>query len=207
MDALVDDVRAYVRSIASRGGPEGLAYNITDLVALVDAYGFDELLLETVGVGQAECAVRTLVDTLILILHPEAGDSIQAMKSGILELADVYIVNKADLPGAARTASELRAVLRAAPTSSAWSPPVIEVSQGDESSIELVNQVIEAHRSYIQSSRDNSATQLMRRKFRLQSLLQRRIDEVLGSNPRLLTSSDPAASFREALSLLLGEIA
>ncbi|HQS11179.1 MAG TPA: GTP-binding protein, partial [Xanthobacteraceae bacterium] len=95
MDGLVDDPRVFIRSLASRGATDGLADNLPEILSVFDDYGFDEIILETVGVGQSEFAVRELVDVELLVLTPGAGDQIQAMKAGILETADIYVVNKA----------------------------------------------------------------------------------------------------------------
>ena len=204
MDALADDLRAYVRSIASRGGAEGLAHNIADILAVTDAYGFDEILLESVGVGQAECAIRALVDTLVLVLHPDAGDSIQAMKSGILELADVYVVNKADLRGAPTTAAELRAVLKTA-AASAWNPPVIEVSREKGAGLESLSEVLDRHRAYLAGTRDTELVANRRRRHHLRSLLQRRIDEVLEKNPTVISIPEARSRFAAGIALMTAD--
>jgi LAO/AO transport system kinase len=201
MDALADDSRAYVRSIASRGGSEGLAHNIADILAVTDAYGFDEVLLESVGVGQSECAIRALVDTLVLVLHPDAGDSIQAMKSGILELADVYVVNKADLRGAPTAAAELRAVIKVA-ASSAWMPPVIEVSRAQGAGFESLSGALERHRCHLARTRDTELVAAGRRRYHLRSLLQRRIDEMLAQSPGVSSIADVQARFAAGIALM-----
>jgi LAO/AO transport system kinase len=201
MDALADDLRAYMRSIASRGGTEGLAHNIADILAVTDAYGFDEILLESVGVGQAECAIRALVDTLVLVLHPDAGDSIQAMKSGILELSDIYVVNKADLRGAQTAAAEIRAVLKAV-ASSAWNPPVIEVSREKGMGLELLIEALDRHRAYVAGTRDAKCVAHSRRRYHLRSLLQRRIDEMLEENPAVVAISEARSRFTAGIALM-----
>ena len=100
MDELAGNAQLYIRSIGSRSRRDGLADNLPEMLDLMDEFGFDEVLLETVGVGQAEYAARAQVDTLVLVLLPESGDMVQAMKAGIMEMADIFVVNKADLPGA-----------------------------------------------------------------------------------------------------------
>src|SRR5690606_35670836 len=100
MDCLVDDSRVYIRSLASRSANDGLTENLPEILGVLDDFGFDEIILETVGVGQSEFAVRDLVDVELLVMAPGAGDQIQAMKAGIVETADICIVNKADQPGA-----------------------------------------------------------------------------------------------------------
>ena len=202
MDAIADDPRVFVRSLASRGGRDGLAHNIVDIVAVADAHGFAEVLLETVGVGQSEHAARDLVDSLVLVLHPEAGDSIQAMKSGIMELADVYVVNKADLPGAVRTATELRAVLKAVSGHDrrGWSPPVIEIGRGREDGLVALDEALDAHRRHVAATSDRAALERARRRYHLRSLAERRIDEVLAADPGLSGPGEVAERFQALLS-------
>lgn len=203
MDAISDDPRVYVRSLASRGGPDGLAHNIVDLLALADAYGFDEAILETVGVGQSEHAARALVDTLILVLHPDAGDSIQAMKSGLIEVSDIYVVNKADLPAAARTAAELRAVLKALPERGAgWMPPVIEIAQSRQEGIAALDAMLEAHKAHVAGTRDPESVRRQRRRYHLQSLLRRCVDELLAAHPELVDETAIKDAFAAALAEL-----
>lgn len=204
MDTLADDPRIYIRSLASRGSSGGLTHNIVDVMALADANGFAEVLLETVGVGQAEHAVRELVDSLVLVLHPEAGDSIQAMKSGIMELADVYVVNKADLPGAERTAAELRAVLKAVrpPAPDAWTPPVVEIGRGQETGLAALDAALEDHRAHVEARRDAERTRNDRRRYHLQSLVQRRVDEVLAERTDLLDVDSPGVRYAEVVKAL-----
>ena len=112
------------------------------------AAGFEELLLETVGVGQAEHAVRSQVDTLVLILMPGSGDTVQAMKAGIMELADVYVVNKRDLPGAgnSRPRSADQALVRAPGD---WQPPVIETSIKEPDTLVALSTAIDQHRAWL----------------------------------------------------------
>lgn len=127
MAELHGDERVYIRSLASRGHHGGLSRATRAVVALLDAAGFDTVLVETVGAGQAEVDVRRIVHTCVVVCPPGLGDDVQAMKAGMLEIADVYVVNKADVPGARRTERELSGMiaLRAAAGSHAAQPPVL----------------------------------------------------------------------------------
>jgi LAO/AO transport system kinase len=107
----VDDPGVYVRSLASRGRVGGLAWSIVPVVDVLDAAGFDVVVVETVGAGQAEVDIAGIADTTVVVVAPGAGDDVQAMKAGILEVADVLVVNKADLPGADTTRRDLLAAL------------------------------------------------------------------------------------------------
>ena len=115
MQAYADDDGVFIRSMASRGHAGGLAATSTAAASVLDAAGFDVVLLETVGTGQSEVEVAAAADTTVVIEAPEMGDEVQAIKAGLLEVADLVVVNKGDRPGAQRTASQLRAMLVAAP--------------------------------------------------------------------------------------------
>lgn len=186
MDAISTDPRLLIRSLASRHAGGGLTDNIVDLLAAIDRHGrYPESILETVGVGQSEHAVRCLVDTLVLVLHPQAGDAIQAMKAGIVELADIFVVSKAELPGAERTAADLRATLAPRPSVpvasevQGWDPPVLCVRRDDEHGIEALDSALEAHRHWCRTHVEPATLQARRRGFHLRSLLARRVLEIM----------------------------
>ena len=111
MQAHTSDRDVFIRSMAARGHAGGLASTSTAAAAVLDAVGFDLILLETVGTGQAEVEVAAAADTTVVLEAPEMGDEVQAIKAGLLEVADIVVVNKGDRPGAQRTASQLRAML------------------------------------------------------------------------------------------------
>ncbi|MFM2105816.1 MAG: hypothetical protein RL338_848, partial [Chloroflexota bacterium] len=115
MQSYAADRDVFIRSMAARGTPGGLAATTAGAAALLDAAGFDLILIETVGTGQSEVEVATLADTTVVLEAPEMGDEVQAIKAGLLEVADIVVVNKGDRPGALRTAADLRAMLVAAP--------------------------------------------------------------------------------------------
>lgn len=110
MDDLSTEQGIFIRSMASRGSRGGLATTTREAADLMDAFGFDHVLLETVGVGQSELEVATNADTTVVVLVPESGDGIQAMKAGLMEVADLFVVNKADRPGADRLKKEIEVV-------------------------------------------------------------------------------------------------
>jgi len=111
MESVALDPGVYIRSMATRGSLGGLATSTGEVCDVLDAGGFDRILLETVGVGQSELDVATLADSTVLVLVPESGDGIQALKSGVMEVADLFVVNKADRPGADRLAREIEITL------------------------------------------------------------------------------------------------
>jgi LAO/AO transport system kinase len=150
----------------------------------MDRFGFDEVLLETVGVGQAEYAARTLVDTLVLVLPPDAGDAIQAMKAGIMEMADVYAVNKADLPHARRFAAEVKRVASLVRRpAQAWAPPVVLTSSSDPASIAALSAAIERHLEWQRSTGAAERTRRGRGRYRLRRWLERSIEAAIERQP------------------------
>ncbi|HET9065929.1 MAG TPA: methylmalonyl Co-A mutase-associated GTPase MeaB [Gemmatimonadales bacterium] len=111
MEAVALDPGVYIRSMATRGSLGGLATSTREVADLLDAAGFDRIVVETVGVGQSELDVQRMTDTTVLVLVPESGDGIQALKSGVMEAADVFVVNKADRPGAPKVSREIELAL------------------------------------------------------------------------------------------------
>lgn len=185
MDAIADDPRLFIRSLASRGANDGLADNIADVLATLDGHPFDEVILETVGVGQAEYAVRALVDTLVLVLVPESGDQIQAMKAGMLEMADIYVVNKSDLPGAQKVASELKAVIKLRQRLAAdWEPPVIMTGSQGSDDLATLNEAISRHLAFVQRTRNDDDVRRERREYHLKSLVVRSVGDILAKTPK-----------------------
>lgn len=134
------DPDVYIRSMATRGSLGGLAPAAADLIIALDAARFDVILIETVGVGQAEVDVVRLASTVALLLTPSTGDDVQAMKAGIMEIADIFVINKADLPGADRLETELRAMLSLNADHERAQPPIIRtIATTNEGIAELGN--------------------------------------------------------------------
>jgi LAO/AO transport system kinase len=148
------DPGVYIRSMGTRGHLGGLSWATPQAVRVLDAAGCDVVIVETVGVGQAEVEIAALADTTIVLLAPGMGDSIQAAKAGILEVADVYVVNKADRDGADHTIRDLRTMMSLVEDRNpdAWKPPIVKTiaSQGDGND-DLV-EVIAKHREWLESS-------------------------------------------------------
>lgn len=144
----LSDPGVFIRSMSSRGTQGGLASTIWEVLQALDAFGYDRLLIETAGAGQTDVSVRDFADTVVLTLMPRAGDSVQAIKSGIMEVADVYAVNKADLPGAAAAVAEIRQALALARLEG-WKPPVVAVSATEQTGIGELWAAIERHRTFL----------------------------------------------------------
>jgi LAO/AO transport system kinase len=133
-----------------------LARAAGDMVRLLAAFGQQTVVVETVGVGQNEFDVMRLTDTVVVVLVPEAGDTVQAMKAGLLEIADVFVVNKADRDGAARMRSELEAMLQLR-SAGAWTVPVLQTVASEGRGIDTLLEAIDAHGAYLAVSGDGAA--------------------------------------------------
>ena len=151
MQDLALDEGVFMRSMASRGAIGGLAPTIDDVVAVLDAFGFDFILIETVGAGQDEVEIAGTALTTVLVNNPGTGDDIQALKAGIIEIADVLVVNKADHPGADVLVSQLQALLSLAPAGSRR-PPIIKTTAVKGEGMEALAEAIDAHRQELESS-------------------------------------------------------
>ena len=146
------DKGVFIRSMATRGSRGGLPRAARGVIKLMDAFGKDYVLVETVGVGQTELDIMEATDTTVVVLVPEAGDTIQTMKAGLLEIADIFVVNKADREGADYLAIELEQMLRMSPTKSWWQIPIITAQAVHDIGILELYQEIERHRQVIQES-------------------------------------------------------
>lgn len=142
-----EDRGVFVRSLASRGHMGGLSLSTAALVDLLDVCGWDLVLVETVGVGQSEIAVMEVADTVVVVLTPESGDTVQTMKAGLLEIADLFVVNKADRPGAPLLARDLELAVEM-DDRPGWKAPVILASALQRTGIEEVLGQVERHRGW-----------------------------------------------------------
>jgi len=145
------DPRVYIRSMANRGHLGGLADATPRVVALLDGFGFDEILIETVGVGQAEIDVASSADTVVVVVNPGWGDSIQAAKAGLLEIGDVFVVNKADRPGTDEAVADLARMLELG-ADRTWTPPIVTTVAIDSSGIDDLWTAIAAHRRHLRET-------------------------------------------------------
>ncbi len=151
MQDMAMDPGVYVRSMASRGALGGLAPTIDDVVSIMDAFGFDYVLIETVGAGQDEVEIAGTALTTVLVNNPGTGDDIQALKAGIIEIADVLVVNKADHPGADVLVSQLSALLSLAPKGSRR-PPILKTTAIKGEGLGEVADAITLHRAWLEES-------------------------------------------------------
>jgi len=159
MSSAAGDAGVFVRSVASRGSETGMSPLACELADVLDAFGRDVVLLETMGVGQVETRIRFAADTIAVVMTPESGDEVQSLKAGLLEVADVFVVNKSDRPGADGFAADLTAIagLR---RPGEWVPPVIQTVGSDGSGLDALEAALEAHRAHL--ARDGRGEQRRR---------------------------------------------
>jgi len=146
------DEGVFIRSMATRGSYGGLPRTASGVIKLLDACGKDIVLVETVGVGQTEIDIMEAADTTIVVLVPEAGDSIQTMKAGLMEIADIFALNKADRPGADYLVAELEGMLHQSPKQSWWQVPVIATQAVNNIGVAELYEQIECHRRALEQS-------------------------------------------------------
>jgi len=171
MQAHFLDPGVFIRSLATRGSHGGLPRAARDVVRLLDAFGMDVVLVETVGVGQTELDVMRLADSIVVVLVPEAGDTVQVMKAGLLEIADVFVVNKADREGALRMVSELEQMLHLRPAS-AWAIPVLPTTASLGTGVDAVLAALQDHRTFVAGDPDRPARAAGRRAGELVDILE-----------------------------------
>ena len=151
MQAHATDPKVFIRSMATRGHLGGMALAAPEALRVLDASGKELIIVETVGVGQAEVEVATATDTTLVVVAPGWGDYVQVAKAGILEIADVFVVNKADRSGADEAVRDLRGMLRMGPKME-WSPPIVKTSTASGEGVDELWDAIEQHRSHQESS-------------------------------------------------------
>ncbi len=154
------DEGVFIRSMATRGHMGGLAMATDDVVTVLDAAGFDVVLVETVGVGQDEVDIVREADTVLVILVPGLGDDVQAIKAGIMEIADVFVINKADREGVDRVERELKSLLTLASDHLPWTPPIVKTVAVKGQGIEELRGAVEEHRRYLSGAREDGRQRL-----------------------------------------------
>ena len=178
------DEGVFVRSMASRGHLGGLSWAAPQALTALDAAGFDVVLVETVGVGQAEVEVAGVADTVVVAVAPGMGDAIQAAKAGVLEIADVFCVNKADRDGAGRTARELREMQRMGAghddDPDAWTPPVCKTVASSGEGVDELAGAIDAHHAHLQRSGELRERRVQRARLQVREIALAQVRQRLG---------------------------
>lgn len=182
MSTLGLDKNVFIRSMATRGNLGGLSRATVDAVAILDAAGFNKVIVETVGVGQDEVEIVKTADVSVVVLVPGMGDDIQAIKAGIMEIGDVFTINKADREGVIRTEKELQALLSLAHRPDFWNPPIVKTIATENKGIEDLSAAIESYYEF-QKTGENLERRKAIARWRLLELLQEKLlAEVLSRN-------------------------
>jgi LAO/AO transport system kinase len=183
MMELAGDPNVFIRSMASRGSLGGLAASTRDVVRAMDAAGYDPIIIETVGTGQAEVEVMRTAQTVLVVVAPGMGDDVQAIKAGIMEIADIFVVSKMDKPGADQTVAELAMLLSLDPNrrKASWRIPILKTSAIKDQGIQQLADAIQRHREYLIES--GMLEQRAQRQVRseLQTLIVQAVQDALRS--------------------------
>lgn len=178
------DKEVFIRSMGTRGSLGGLARATKEVLKVLDAFGCDFILVETVGVGQSELEIMTAADSTVVVLTPGAGDSIQAIKAGIMEIADVFAVNKADLEGADRVVTEVQVMLDLSSHTrpkgpASWRPPVIKTVTISGAGVEELVNAVFAHRAHLEESGRLTVERKARLKAELSEIIEFHIKDLI----------------------------
>lgn len=177
MASLFTDPGVYIRSMATRGSLGGLARRTREVCDILDAFGCDYILIETVGVGQMELDIAEAADSTVVVLVPESGDSIQALKAGLMEIGEIFCVNKCDREGADRMVLEIQTMLELRPKNDSWVPPVVKTAAVSGLGIQELYERISAHRRYLETR----GILEERRRRAVRAEIERRLNEKLES--------------------------
>lgn len=198
MQSLATDSGVFIRSMATRGALGGLAAAAHDAVDLLDAAGFDQVIVETVGVGQDEVDVVRSVDTVAVVVIPGMGDEIQAVKAGLLEIADVFVLNKADRDGAERTYKDLLFMLETVAETAEdeaggpWVPPVVRTIAARAEGVPELTEALEGHRRWLDRAGRLASRRRQRLELRVEEALKRRVLAAANRSDRLERAVDRA---------------
>lgn len=169
------DKNVFIRSMATRGNLGGLSRSTVDAVAILDAAGFDKVIVETVGVGQDEVEIVKTADVSVVVLVPGMGDDIQAIKAGIMEIGDVFVINKADREGVIRTQKELESLLGLAHRPDMWMPPIVKTIATESKGIEDLSAAITSYFEFQRSETGGLVRKTAIARWRLTELVQERL--------------------------------
>ena len=179
---LSSDEGIFVRSMATRGSLGGLSQNAGDAVKLMDAFGFDIIIIETVGVGQSEVDIVKTADTTMVVVIPGMGDDIQAIKAGILEIGDLFTINKADREGTDKLNIEIEMMLELNPEHVGWRPPINRTIASKGEGIEAVVDSIEEHQKYLNDSGEIVKIRKARIKNEVTAMLNDKVNRYIDKN-------------------------
>lgn len=172
MSRFASDHDVFIRSMGSRGSLGGLAWATYDVVHILDALGKDIILVETVGAGQAEVEIIKLAETIVLLSVPGLGDDIQTIKAGVMEIGNIFVINKADLEGADRRFTELQAALSLDSREQGWQPPILKTVATSNEGVDELVKAINAHHEYLVKSGEIQRNQEHRCSAQLETIVE-----------------------------------
>ena len=184
MQDIILNKNVFIRSMGTRGMLGGLTGAIYDVVKILDASGKDVIMVETVGVGQSEIDIVKMADTIVVVTIPTLGDSIQTLKAGITEIADIFVVNKSDMPNADATVMEIQSMLEMN-KDGAWKTPVIKTIASDSEGIRKLLNKIEEHRDYLLNSKELEERRRKRYEAEMIEIIKRRLMAFIIDEPKL----------------------
>jgi LAO/AO transport system kinase len=177
------DPGVFVRSVASRGSETGFSDLAVELADVLDAFGRDVVLMETIGVGQLEHRIRFAADTTVVVFTPEAGDEVQSLKSGLMEVGDIFVVNKGDRPGADRFARDIFSTLELRHEGEPWPPVVVQMVATEGKGLATLMGALERHREFLAADGRLEARRSAGREARVRSLVAARLEGVFWGKP------------------------
>ena len=185
MSEIGQDEGVFIRSMATRGSLGGLSKKAIDAADIIDAAGYDLIILETVGVGQSELDIAQAADTTIVVLVPESGDAVQAMKAGLMEIADFFVLNKSDRPGAKQAVSAIKTILMMRDhDASSWIPNIVQTIASENDGIEETASEIDRHREYLINMGNLKKRREQRTRVRIKEIVEDKIRTELWNNIR-----------------------
>ncbi len=179
MSEVSSDKEVFIRSMGTRGHLGGLASTTNEMIKILDAFGKDVILVETVGAGQSEVEVVKTAHTTIIVEVPGLGDDIQAIKAGILEIGDIFVVNKADREGASNTARELETMLDMGSYDASWKPKIIKTVATQNKNIDVLAETIDDHMDHLKNSGELKKVEKEKTREEFLELLREKIDSYL----------------------------
>jgi LAO/AO transport system kinase len=190
MTASAGDAGVFIRSIASRGSQSGFSVLADELADVLDAFGRDVILLETIGVGQLEYKIRYSAFTTVVVFTPEGGDAVQGLKSGLMEIGDVFVVNKSDRPGADAFAADLEATLAFRYSGAAWSPPVVATVAERGDGVDELARAVADHRTHLEAGDGLEERRREGLRYRTRYLAEDKINGTFWGNPYIQSRFD-----------------
>ncbi len=175
MQSHTEDLGVFIRSMATRGHLGGLALATPQSVRVLDAMGYRWIVVETVGVGQIEVEIAEHADTTVVVVNPGWGDAVQTAKAGLMEIADVFVVNKADRAGADETVADLSSMLHLS-RARAWTPPIVRTVATTRDGVEALHDAIRSHREHLQATGGDAERRRQREREELRALVAARLD-------------------------------